>query len=413
MFANDYIKNLNLGNIKEIDEYCFGSALEEVTIPTTLTKIGHKLFTKCNNLRKVDLCGKGSFSGEVTFEEKKKLEKCGVHCDKVVFTYKDYSQMKFVTTCDVLSLSEGNNLIQSLPSIVIPDTIQVIFNNCFANCMYLEEIVLPSKLTEICNFAFFKCYSLNKIVLPTHLQIIGKSAFMFCASLKDIDIPSSVTFIGKSAFEGCVKLQKVVSPTIVFNSPKVFKRCCSLTKIDVLHSREMNITMKKTFKYSYQLSSIDIPKSVIKIGDYTFKNMYWLDEISVPQNVVLIGNKAFLHCNLLTQIVFGHSLQEIGAFCFKNCSKLEQLYFPKSLTFIKKNAFIHCDKLSCLHFEGKFPKCQIETFNSCNNLKNITIEGNKINEIEQPVTFTIADNFEKHQIHCKNVIFTKVIFKRI
>lgn len=65
----------------------------------------------------------------------------------------------------------------------------------------LKSVVLPDSITKICAYSFYRCTSLESVVLPANLQKIGAQSFVK-AKLTTINIPASVTEIGANAFDG-------------------------------------------------------------------------------------------------------------------------------------------------------------------------------------------------------------------
>lgn len=92
---------------------------------------------------------------------------------------------------------------------VIPETVTVINEVCFAECESLRYIDLGENITDIETLAFFKCKNLQEINIPDSVVTIGSDAFSSCKSVKDIFIPSSVKSIGHHAFYDCSGVEVV------------------------------------------------------------------------------------------------------------------------------------------------------------------------------------------------------------
>jgi len=89
----------------------------------------------------------------------------------------------------------------SIISIYIPNSIKVISNYAFHNCINLKSALFGenSQLISIGNAAFYGCISVENINLPENLEKIESSAFA-SSGLISITIPNSVSYIGKYAF---------------------------------------------------------------------------------------------------------------------------------------------------------------------------------------------------------------------
>ena len=101
------------------------------------------------------------------------------------------------------SESGGINRVNSITSIVIPNTVTTIGSQAFMNLSNLTSITLPTSLTAIRSSAFAHCGALTSITLPASISTIGSQAFFNCRELTTVTIPASVTRItfGNNAFQ--------------------------------------------------------------------------------------------------------------------------------------------------------------------------------------------------------------------
>ena len=94
----------------------------------------------------------------------------------------------------------------TIKSVYIPETVTIIGEGAFQNCVELERVHLPSKITMINSYTFSGCEKLSELTIPSGVTYIGMEAFKNCRAFKSIVIPASVTKIGKFAFmnfSGC------------------------------------------------------------------------------------------------------------------------------------------------------------------------------------------------------------------
>lgn len=104
---------------------------------------------------------------------------------------------KCVPTRAFMSMNEANI---KLKDIVIPNGIEEIGREAFADCRKLESVIIPETCLFIREGAFSGCEQLKDIVIPKNVTYIGENAFFSCAKLESITIPESVTYIGDNAF---------------------------------------------------------------------------------------------------------------------------------------------------------------------------------------------------------------------
>lgn len=125
------------------------------------------------------------------------------------------------------------------------------------------------------------------------------------------------------------------------------------------------------------LTSITIPGSVTKIGDFAFSGCSSLTSITIPSSVISIGNGVFNHCSSLKgiQVNAGNpffSSDETGVLYNKNQTTLIQApgaisgeyQIPESVTTIADWAFTGCTGLSGVIFSDDAPSIGANSFNS-------------------------------------------------
>lgn len=114
----------------------------------------------------------------------------------------------------------------SLASISLPENITSIESSTFFQCTCLKSIIIPSNVTNIGNKAFYGCKNLETISFNQGLVSIGESAFDMCSAISSIDIPESVTSIGSGAFHQCTALTSASLPsTLVEIGGNAFNNC--------------------------------------------------------------------------------------------------------------------------------------------------------------------------------------------
>jgi hypothetical protein len=109
----------------------------------------------------------------------------------------------------------------------------------------LQSIRIPASIQLLDVYCFYQCRALEEVEFEqnSQLQRIRKGAFLGCVSLKSITIPKSVQFLDKSCFFMCEKLTNIIFEScsnLEQIEESAFGWCSSLKSITV--SASMNIT---------------------------------------------------------------------------------------------------------------------------------------------------------------------------
>lgn len=165
----------------------------------------------------------------------------------------------------------------SLTSIVLPDTITNSTSNgevsVFENCNALTSVNIPqnSSYNAIGNGFFNDCTSLRSITIPSNITRIGGSAF-YGSGITSITIPSSVTSLGTHLFSYCHSLTTATLYGGNDGWSSAFVNCENLVSVTF----NWNITWKNVgnnlFDGCSSLSSLTLPATIIKLGNYCLRN---------------------------------------------------------------------------------------------------------------------------------------------
>lgn len=231
----------------------------------------------------------------------------GVRVTKVSLTNSDVVSVDFKYAHYVNGVSF--RMSESLKSVILPDSIEIIQANAFDGCTALEKVSIlePKFLSEIGYGAFSGCIALTYFNLDgaSGLKVINEDAFYGCKSLESLDLSNSI------------KLQQI--------GAKAFYGCTSLSTIDLSNSIELEF-----------------------IGEGVFKNCKMLEKIALTKskNLTIINDNSFVNCTSLYSIKFSSSIEEIGMRAFSGCSNLSSVVFSSKLTSIGYAAFEDCIKLN-------------------------------------------------------------------
>ena len=119
------------------EAFCGCELLESITIPSSVTHIGKRIFANCNNLNHI------------------KVEK---------------DNPNYFSKSNCIIKKQSKTLIAGCNASTVPKDIKAIGNSAFAMCTSLKRLAISSSVTSIGDNAFFECVSLDKITLPSRFK---------------------------------------------------------------------------------------------------------------------------------------------------------------------------------------------------------------------------------------------------
>ncbi|MDA8973416.1 leucine-rich repeat protein [Akkermansiaceae bacterium] len=330
--------------------------LTNITIPDSVTNIGHYAFKGCPSLTSITIPDSVTNIGQGTFE--------------------DCSDLTTITIPgSVTSIGRYSfKACTSLTSIVIPDSVTSIEQGAFQDCRSLITITIPDSVTSIGQGTFQDCSDLATITIPDSVTSIGQGTFQDCSDLTTITIGNNVNSIASYAFKDCTSLTTITIPDSVTSIGQgTFQDCNDLTTITI--GNTINSIGRYAFKACTSLTSITIPDSVTRIGQGTFEDCISLMIITIPDSVTSIGQELFRGCSDLTNITIGNGVTSIGIQAFFGCISLTSITLPDSVTSIGNEAFVDCTSLSSITFPDNVTSIGIQAFKFCRSLTSITFQG--------------------------------------
>ena len=253
-----------------------------------------------------------------------------VICDDA-FSWCEYLQSVTIPNSVTKIGYEAFSWCEYLQSVTIPNSVTSIGYEAFSWCYSLQSVTIPNSVTSIGDGAFYSCYSLQRVTIPNSVRNIGNHAFSSCESLQSVTIPNSVTSIGDGAFNGCKSLQSITIPNSVRNiGNNAFHGCnicffiCNSTYFqndDVCLFNKDKTAIVSRIK---DCVNYIIPNSVTKIGDEAFSWCESLQSVTIPNSVTKIGDYAFRFCGSLQSVTIPNSVTKIGDEAFGWCEHLDE-----------------------------------------------------------------------------------------
>ncbi|OQA78558.1 MAG: hypothetical protein BWY30_00642 [Tenericutes bacterium ADurb.Bin239] len=233
---------------------------------------------------------------------------------------------------------------ENLQSVTLPDSVKVIGEDAFANCVTLKTVNLGNGVEHIGFMAFDNCLSLESIYLPDSVVRVDSNAFANCSALTNVRMSANITKFGANVFN----YSDAVNFTIYENgkyvgNPNVAQHAVFVGLVDSsqttlkLHP-DTRIIADRACRESAIEEVTFWGNKLHTIGSRAFENCNNLASIYLPNCVTTIGNDAFSYCGL-TSAKLGKGLKHLGDSAFYGCAQLTSVSIPEGLAEIGTYVF--------------------------------------------------------------------------
>lgn len=155
---------------------------------------------------------------------------------------------------------------------ILPDSVKVLSNFAFVNCVNLEKINLPEGIEEIGSWALAST-GIREVSLPPSLKVLKTQAFSQCEQLTDvtIDCPALSDVFGDdgaSAFWRCFSLENLELKSLPNIAQGMFANCTSLKNVKM--PEDLQAIKAYAFQHAISLETVEFSKYLV--------NSYYYDE---------------------------------------------------------------------------------------------------------------------------------------
>ncbi|EAY03267.1 surface antigen BspA-like [Trichomonas vaginalis G3] len=279
------------------------------------------------------------------------------NCNSItVITFKTTSQITLGVTCfsglssltylsipsKVISVGSGSFMNSGIEQVsFIGDSIGFgsISASMFKGCTHLSSFSVPSNCINI-GPESLSYTSISSIIIPDSVEILDDQCFKGCSQLESIQISSNSNLfrIGFGVFDGCSHFSIVNQ----FQSKNFVSESSAIYSSD---RRRMHVYPPASPRIYFSLL-----EGVQHIEDSAFIGCSHLESVMLPENSLLsIGISSFQGCTHLKQITIPSSIQSVGSNAFLDCPLLKCGALIQN---INNKTFIHLLRSSGLQIES-------------------------------------------------------------
>lgn len=230
---------LTIPNSGEYDGFFFNCpALEEVTLPKYLEKIGSRAFHWCPSITNIELPNTLKFTGSQAF-----------------------------ASCT------------SLSNIVLPESLEEIADRAFSSCDSFTELVFPSQIKTIREYTC-SGKNLERVVFPEGIECVESGAFGLAKRLKEVITPD------KFVKWGCMAID---DDSPLYNHYGYDKEDPS-TALRYMNKNLLGYVGNYSGKV---YSDVYVQDGTMRLVDFAFSYVSNIERVHIPQSVVDIEDMAF------------------------------------------------------------------------------------------------------------------------
>lgn len=352
-------------------KYC--EQISEMIAPDSLRTIGYGAFQNCTNLNKIELNKELESIGDEAFK----------FCTSI--NYVTYAPINCHTHATEQPIFEYSDLPVTL---LIEDGVKLIDNKIFSN-MNTTNICIPFSVDKVGRYSFANSPSLLEIdINPSpHLEI-DNTAFNNTAWKEMQD--GEIIYLKNVAYQyqgDSLPTKLVFKQGTTSIAAGFMKRNNNLEEIELPES--MVTIGNRAFEDCHNLQYINIPSTIEEIHEKAFARCYKLKGLSLPSSMTIIGNFAFEKCSKIDSIFLNDAEVEIGHGAFYNCNALKHANIGHNITRLGRMAFAYCTSLTSINSlnQSEIPtsitKIEFGTFFECRYLANKIILPEKLDSIEE------------------------------
>jgi len=449
--GNELITNFIVPeDVTEVKPWAFYNcdSLESVVIPDSVTSVGAGSFSGCNSITELALgenittIDDAAFNGCTALTDIhwniKTLDSigynvfsnCGSDGDGINLTFGDSVErisremINLWNTLNSVTFETGEISVESyafqytnVTAVYVPDLktwLSINFEDEYANPVYythtlyvddepLTNLVIPEDVTEVKPYAFINCKTLESIVIHDNFESVGRRAFDGCTFVESLEW--NATCVGDFSEEdnvfggigsecGGAKLifgestEKI--PAYFMYSEDYWDSPGSVIN-NITFGQNITEIGDHAFYYrGNTLTSIELPESLCKIGDYALYGFRSIESIELPEMLCEIGEGAFGEWENLESVIINsvdnwckidyhdsnRNLYEAKKTFMKNGEKIDRIFISDDVQRVPDYAFYNCTDILTVSLGNRISSIGSYAFSGCSSLLRVKLSEN-------------------------------------
>lgn len=269
---------------------------------------------------------------------------------------------------------------KKIVSVTIPGSVKDIGNNAFSGCPNLERIIFTGADKTSNNLiirisAFEDCPKLTECEIPARAYQVVGNIFKGCTSLTKVKVNAANPYYFTQ--EGVLFGPALVNYEPQYNDAYALQsypagRQGAYTIPSEVNGKKIDQIWTSGFEGASGLTDITIPASIGRLGTAAFEST-GLTHVTIPDTVQQVDPAVFQNCTKLVSVKLPAGLAEIDQYMFANCISLQHVDMPDSITKINIYAFHNCTSLTSLALPKNLSSLSVGCFDKCINLQHVVV----------------------------------------
>ena len=266
----------------------------------------------------------------------------------------------------------------SIRSVTIGPKVTVMYDHLLNGCSGITELTMPDGLQKVNSYALANCTGLTELTFPGSLTSLGNSAVQGSTAISSVKFSDGEPelWIGGYGFADCPLTELYIGKTITYtasNEYSPFKNKASISSLTFSHSGTVRAIHENLLWGVSEITSLDLPESIMTIGPSAFREMTKLASVTLPSQIPLVESYLFYNDISLPSIVVPDKVTAINEYAFAKCAALQNVKIGSSVATINNNAFEECVALPALEIPATVKTIGNDVFAHCTALSDLTL----------------------------------------